>query len=89
MLDRFLEVTFHNGRPIAGYLHLHRRAGDTVARSEKREAGLIVDFAADNHAIGIEITSPNASIREPLARILDQLHVQPLATDELTPLLAA
>jgi hypothetical protein len=89
MKNRYLEVTFRDGKPIAAYLYLPRQAGDVSARTERRESGLIIDFAADGRAIGIEITAPTRLSRAALDRVLAELHAEPATASELAPLLAA
>ena len=58
MNDSYLEVTFRHGRPLAAYLYLPRRTSDKSHRSERAEAGLVIDFARTGKPIGIEITAP-------------------------------
>jgi uncharacterized protein YuzE len=85
----FLEVTYRQGKPLAAYLYLPREPGDKSHRTVKVEPGLLIDYAADGRAIGIEITSPSrvtlAGINEALARV----NQEPLAPRDLTPLVAA
>ena len=73
MRKSYLEVTFRNGKPLAGYVYLPRLPGDLSVRTEKRDGGLIVDYAADGRPIGIEITSPHhaslAVINEVISRV--------------------
>jgi len=59
MKDRYLEVTFRHGRPIAAYYYLPRGTDQKSVRTRRVEPGLIIDFAANGQAIGIEITAPN------------------------------
>jgi hypothetical protein len=89
MKNRYLEVTFRNGRPIAAYLYLPRRASDTSARTESRPAGLLIDFAADGRAIGIEITAPTQLSLAALNDVLAEVHQMPADRTELAPLVAA
>jgi hypothetical protein len=89
MRSRYLEVTYRNGRPVAAYLYLPRRSGDLAARTERREAGLIVDFAPDGRPIGIEITSPTQFSISALDRVLAALHEAPAQPAEVSPLVAA
>jgi uncharacterized protein YuzE len=89
MKNRYLEVTFRNGRPIAAYLYLPRNPGDVSARTEKREAGLLIDFAGDGRAIGIEITAPSQLSLVALNRVLAEVHQAPADSAELAPLVAA
>lgn len=89
MKQRYLEVTFRNGRPVAAYLYLPRNADDVSARTERREAGLLIDFAADGRAIGIEITAPSQLSLAALNRVLAEVHQDPADGAELAPLVAA
>ena len=89
MKQRYLEVTFRNGKAIAAYLYLPREAGDVSARTEKRDGGLLIDFAADGRAIGVEITSPGTLSINALNRALTDVNQEPTSCDELAPLVAA
>jgi hypothetical protein len=55
----------------------------------KCDAGLIVDYAADGRAIGIEISAPKATTLETFNRVLATANIEPIAAEELQPLLAA
>ncbi len=89
MSERYLQVTFRNGRPFAAYLYLPRKPGDKSARTERREGGLLIDFAADGRPIGIEITAPERFLRDVLNRVLAELKQEPVTERELAPLAAA
>ena len=89
MKQRYLEVTFRKGKPLAAYLYLHRNTGDKSVRTEKREAGLIVDYASDGRAIGIEITAPSMVALASLNRVMESLNESPLTQDDVQPLTAA
>ncbi len=84
-----LEVTFRRGKPVAAYLYLPRREGDRSARTERRDGGVIVDFAADGRPIGIEITSPTRVTLAALNTVLAALQQKPLSSHDLAPLAAA
>lgn len=85
MRRSYLEVTFRNGKPLAGYVYLPRLPGDLSVRTEKREGGIVVDYAADGRPIGIEITSPHhvslAIINQIISRVDD-----PASVSDLSPL---
>lgn len=89
MSERYLQVTLREGRPFAAYLYLPRRPGDKSVRTERREGGLLVDFAADGRPIGIEITAPEAFLRNILDGVLAELKQEPVTDRELAPLAAA
>jgi hypothetical protein len=85
----FLELSFRSGKAFAGYLHLPRPSNTRCARSEPREAGLVVDFNSDGQPIGIEITAPKAASPEAVNRTLVALGLPPLPGEDLEPLRAA
>jgi len=53
--ERYMEVVFRSGKPLAAYLYLPRKEGDQSVQVKKYEHGLIVDYANDGRPIGIEI----------------------------------
>lgn len=89
MSEPYLEVTYRHGRVVAAYYYLPRQADDDVARTERRESGLLVDYASDGRPIGLEITAPSQVSREFLDSTLTSLGCGPLAPGEFDPLLAA
>jgi hypothetical protein len=89
MSEPYLEVTYRHGRAVAAYYYLPRKAGDEAARTERRESGLLVDYAADGRPIGLEITAPSQISRAFLDTVLTGLGCGPLAPGEFDPLLAA
>ncbi|MEQ1634591.1 MAG: DUF2283 domain-containing protein [Planctomycetota bacterium] len=88
MKHSYLEVTFLKGRPLAAYYYLPRRDGDRSVRTE-RVGGLVVDFAADGRAIGIEITAASQLVLGELNELLVKLGQVPVAKEDLAPLAAA
>jgi hypothetical protein len=89
MKHRYLEVTFRHGRPIAAYYYLPRSADQESVRTQRVEPGLIIDFAADGLAIGIEITAPELLALHELNAVLQQLGQAPATEADLAPVLAA
>lgn len=89
MKSSYLQVTYRKGRALAAYFYLPRRGDDCSARTEKLAGGVLLDYAQDGRAIGIEITSPG---RLDLAKLNEQLVLRGLQTvqaEDLAPLLAA
>ena len=84
-----LTVSYDEGRPFAAYFRLTRREGDRVERSDPREAGLVVDLAADGRPIGIEITEPRELDLATFNRILTSFGLEPVDASALAPLTAA
>jgi hypothetical protein len=89
MKERYLEVTFRNGRPIAAYFYLPREANRKSVRTRRVEPGLIIDFAAEGQAIGIEITVPAKVSLAALNAVLKELGQAPASESDLAPVLAA
>lgn len=89
MQDHYLEITYRKGRPIAAYLYLSRREGDRSARSSEAGKGIVVDFAADDRPIGIEIVSPMTVKPDAINGVLASFGMAPLTSEDLRPLVAA
>ena len=89
MKEPYLEVTFRHGRPIAAYYYLPRAAHQKSVRTRRVEPGLVIDFATDGQAIGIEMTTPAKVSPAALNDLLRELG-HPLASQaDLAPVLAA
>lgn len=86
MKERYLEVTFREGRPLTAYVYLPRESGDASDHVESRGPGLLVDRAADGRAIGIEITDPSVVTLASLNRVLSELALEPMTAAEVAPL---
>ena len=89
MKHSYLEVTYRNGRPLAAYYYLPRQDGDTSARTERVEGGLLVDFSSDGRPIGIEISSPSQLDLRTLNQALVRLGQEPARPEDMVPLVAA
>lgn len=89
MKESYLEVTFRHGRPIAAYYYLPRQMDQKSVRTRRVEPGLVIDFAADGTAIGIEITTPAKLSLMALNTVLRELGHAPANEADLAPLLAA
>ena len=89
MKQPYLEVTFRNGRPLAAYYYLPRKAGQKTARTRRVEPGLVIDFARSGEAIGIEITTPAKFSLAALNRVLREFGFPAATRLELAPVLAA
>jgi uncharacterized protein YuzE len=89
MKDRYLEVTFRKGRPIAAYLYLPRDPGEKSQRTVKARNGILIDYGKEGQPIGIEITAPGQISLDMLNGVLARLNICPAEPSELSPLLAA
>jgi len=89
MKHSYLEVTYRKGRPLAAYYYLPRRDGDRSVRTVPAEHGLVIDYAADGRAIGIEITTPARLELAQLNQLLLRLGQPAAAAADLAPLAAA
>ena len=88
MSDRCLEVGFRNVKAFAAYLFLPRHPDDRSARTERFSEILVIDYADDGRAIGIEIVHPQVVKVEEINRALAHVDQSPLrAVDSgITPL---
>jgi uncharacterized protein YuzE len=89
MSGSFLEVTFRNGKPFAAYLRLRRAEGGRVHHTRELRPGLLVDFAADGTALGVEIVHPAETDEDAVMAVLAECKALPVARAELAPLRAA
>ena len=84
-----LGVTYRRDRPIAAYVCLQRKEDDRVATTERFEAAVLVDRAADGRPIGIEIVDPSQCGPDRLMDVLRSLGHGEVDRAELRPLAAA
>ena len=89
MTDRYLEVTYRRGRPLAAYLYLPRREGDRCSRVEELPEGLVVDLATDGRAIGIEILDPDSATLDRINAVLRKYGMEEMLEQDLSPLRTA
>jgi len=89
MKDRYLEITYRKGVAMAAYLYLPRNPGERSLRTEKAEAGMLIDYGYANRPIGIEITAPRQLSLDAINNVLGKLGLKPLGKAEITPLMAA
>jgi len=89
MKTPYLEVTYRQGRAIAAYYYLPRRAGQRSVRTRRAEAGLLVDYARGGRPIGVEITTPGALSVAAFNRVLRELGFATVTREDVAPLIAA
>jgi uncharacterized protein YuzE len=89
MRERYLEVTYQKGRPLAAYLYLPRSPGAKSVRTVRVGGGLLVDYASGGDAIGLEITAPGRVGLEEINAVLEGLGHPGIEPEELAPLQAA
>lgn len=89
MKDRYLEVTFRNGKPFSAYLYLPRGTDERSVRSEEVDHGMVIDYGPGDHPIGIELTAPELVTLDRLNQVLQRLSMAPMREEELAPLSAA
>jgi hypothetical protein len=88
MHDRYLEITYRRGRPLAAYLYLPRHEKDKSERVIQEGPGIMVDIAEGNRPIGIEILSPHDISLTLLNDILAKYSLPMLDGAEFAPLTA-
>ena len=89
MKDRYLEITFRKGKPLAAYLYFPRKVGAKSVKTEAVGKGLLVDYGADGQPIGLEITAPCRVSLDQINAVLEGLGLPPMDPSELAPLQAA
>ena len=82
MKERYLEVTFRRGVPLAGYLYLPRGNGVKSARTEEAVPGLLIDFSEDGEPIGLEVTAPSKITVEDINSALAKLGLEPVVFED-------
>jgi hypothetical protein len=87
MMPAHLEITYRKGRALAAYYYLSRQGEERSVRVEKILDGILVDFAADGRAIGIEIASPGHFDVTRLNEALVSIGLAPVPPEEFAPLL--
>ncbi|MBC8554484.1 MAG: DUF2283 domain-containing protein [Candidatus Brocadiales bacterium] len=86
MKDRYLEITFRKGKPLAAYLYLTGKKGTQCAKTIKIDEGLIADYDQDGVPVGLEIISPATASVQQIKDALEKIHVEPIDEYELAPL---
>jgi len=89
MQERYVEVTFRKGEPLAAYVYLPRRAGVKSTRTMEAAPGILVDYAASGEPIGLEITAPHQVTIAQVNAVLTHLGLAAMTPEELAPLHAA
>jgi uncharacterized protein YuzE len=88
MKQRYLQVTFRKGKPLAAYLYLPRPAGARAERTIDEGLGVRVDLDARGTVIGVEISAPSAVSVAELNQILVKHGITELDAEEYAPLAA-
>ena len=86
MRERYLEITYRKGKPLAAYLYLSAASGVRSVRTESRDAGLVVDYGPGDQPIGLEITAPEQMTASQINAVLESLDLSPIGEEDLSPL---
>ena len=89
MKERYLEVTFRQGKPLAVYVSLPRHGEMKSAKTVEAASGILVDSAGSGEPIGLEITAPAHVTVEQINAVLVPLGFARLTPAEFVPLHAA
>ena len=89
MKERYLEVTFRKGKPLAAYVYLPRQGKIKSAKTVEAAPGLLVDYAGSGEPIGLETTAPAHVTVEQINAVLVPLGVASMTPEEFAPLRAA
>ena len=83
MKQRYLEITFRKGKPLAAYLYLPRPTGTRAARTIDAGQGVHIDLDEQGQPIGVEITAPTKISASDLNAILARHDIDALEGDEV------
>ena len=86
MSERYLEVTFRKGKPIAAYIYLRGRAGARSARTQEMAPGVLVYYGVSGEPIGLELTAPAEVRLGQVNLVLERLGLENISPEELAPL---
>ena len=89
MKDRYLEVTFRGGKPLAAYIYFPRKASAKSTSTKVIGEGLLINYDADGEPTGWEITVPSQTTLDHINAVLAKLKLPPMESSELAPLEAA
>ena len=89
MKQRYLEVTYRRGKPMAAYLYLPRTAGAKSVRTVDAGRGMRIDYDATGAPMGIEIQAPFAVSSDEVSAVLASIGQAPLPAEDWAPLRAA
>lgn len=67
-----LEISYRDGRPYVGYVHLPRRRGEKYNGSRPVEPGLVLDYSKTGKLMGIEFLAPELLTAKILDGILEK-----------------
>jgi len=84
-----IQVTYRKGKPFAACIYLAARPGQKSVRTREIGPDLVVDYAADGSALGIEIVSPCEVTVDEINRAFDELGLGRPSPSDLRPLRAA
>jgi uncharacterized protein YuzE len=86
MKQRYLEVTYRKGKPLAAYLYLPRPIGTKSVKTEDAGYGMHVDYDSAGNAIGVELTAPSQVTLDQISQLVTRLGQTHLSIDEWAPL---
>lgn len=89
MSNRYLEISYRHGKPFAAYLALPRLPDDRCVRSEPFGETIVIDYAGDGRAIGLEIIHPQLITEADVNAALARVNQPPLPAEDFAPLRAA
>ena len=89
MTGMSVQVTYRRGRPFAAYIYLRPAAGLTSKRTERVSDDVLIDYAQNGLALGIEIVSPGQVRLDEINAAFDRIGLARSERRDLEPLKAA
>jgi len=86
MKERYVEVTFRKGKPLAAYVYLPRRGEMKSAKTVEVALGMLVDYAGSGKPIGLEITAPASVTVEHINAVMETLGLAAMTPEAFAPL---
>ncbi len=83
-----LEITYRDGHPRLGYLHLSDPS-EKSDRSRRVSPEMVIDLNQKGEIIGIELLDPTRVTLEAINKLLEEYGQDPLKETDLAPILAA
>jgi len=84
-----IEITYRSGRAVAAYILLGERSTARCHATREAAPGLIVDYARNGRAIGLEVAVPRTATLAAVNRVLRAVGANPLRRVDFAPLRVA
>jgi hypothetical protein len=84
-----IEITYRAGKMIAAYISLGGASSARCSSTREMAPGMVIDFARDGRAIGLELALPKSATLVGVNRVLRSVGAAPLRRTDFAPLRVA